>query len=48
MDDRLKSSDIRERTALDMMKKYSVDVDHAGRVRIPQFEYFLPLHRSGV
>ena len=33
MDDRLKSSDIRERTALDMMKKYSVDVDHAGRVR---------------
>ena len=33
MDDRFKSSDIRERTALDMMKKYSVDVDHAGRVR---------------
>ena len=33
MDDRLKSSDIRERTAFDLMKKYGVDVDQAGRVR---------------
>lgn len=33
MDDRLKASDIRERTALDLVKKYGVDVDQAGRVR---------------
>jgi exopolyphosphatase/guanosine-5'-triphosphate,3'-diphosphate pyrophosphatase len=33
MDDRLKASDIRERTALDLAKKYGIDRDQATRVR---------------
>ena len=33
MDDRLKATDIRERTALDLMGRYGIDRDQAGRVK---------------
>ena len=46
MDDRLKASDIRERTALDLAKKYGIDREQATRVRETAEQIFEVAARS--